>query len=1004
MTSGPNGPFSRPSPSTGTRPGNRRGPSPLIATLIVVAVLVIGFVYFSQVYADVLWYNQLGYLEVFVKENLTRIAMFLSAFVVMAGCVFLSIRTAYSSRPVYAPDSALQDNLNRYQAQLEPVRKLLMIGIPVVVGGFAGTAAMSMWQQALLFFNRRDFGQQDPEFGQDFSFYLNTLPFLGFIVGFLISVVVISGIAGLLTHYLYGGIRLEEKGVFTSRQARIQIAVIAAAFLLLQAANFWLDRYDTLLSTSGTWTGALYTDVEAVIPTKTILTVASVIVALLFIVSAVIGRWRLPIIGTAMLIITAIVAGGVYPWIVQQYQVRPSELSKEAPYIQRNIDLTREAYGLEETEVIDYKATVEANAGALAKDSGTTSNIRLLDPNVVSPAFSQLQQFRQYYQFPETLNVDRYDIDGEVQDTVIAVRELNTDGVPDGWVNEHILYTHGYGVVAARGSTVQADGKPSFMESGIPSSGVLGDYEPRIYFGESSPDYSVVGAPEGAAPQEIDRPQTGDSDTESQTTFDGEGGPSVGNLFNQLVYAIKFQSTELLLSDAVNEESQVLYDRDPRERVEKVAPYLTVDGNAYPAVVDGRVQWIVDGYTTSKYFPYSTQQELQAATTDSLTPGAAALPADQVNYIRNAVKATVDAYDGSVTLYAWDDEDPLLKSWQSVFPSTLKPYSEMSADLMSHVRYPEDQFKVQRELMGKYHVTEADSFFKNDDAWSVPNDPTVANAEVKQPPYYLSLQMPGQDETAFSLTTPFIPFVSPNGEARNVLYGFLSAEADAGTGEAGVKSEDYGKLRLLSLPTDTVVPGPGQAQNRFNSDPTVSNALNLLRQGASEVINGNLLSLPVGGGMLYVQPVYVQSSGDASYPTLQRVLVNFGEKVGFAPTLDEALNQVFGGDSGAITGDAENVGQTPAPGTEEAPGDTTAEADLAAALEDAGAAIQEGQAALAANDFAAYGTAQDKLNEAIQRAIAAQETMEEAAGGTDEGTTGATEGATPAPTDGAQGD
>ena len=986
MTSGPNGPFSRPGASATATSGNRRR-SPLIATLIVVAVLVIGFVYFSQVYANVLWYNQLGFLEVFVKENLTRISLFLAAFIVMAGGVFASIRTAYVSRPIYAPDSALQDNLNRYQAQLEPIRKLLMIGIPVVVGGFAGTAAMSMWQQTLLFFNRVDFGETDPQFNQDFSFYLNTLPFLGFLVGFLISVVVIAGIAGLLTHYLYGGIRLEEKGVFVSRPARLHIAIIAAAFLLLQGANFWLDRYDTLLSTSGNWTGALYTDVEAVIPTKAILAVASIIVAVLFILSAFIGRWRLPIIGTAMLVITAIVAGGIYPWIVQRYQVVPSEQTLESPYIQRNIDLTREAYGLTETEVMPYDATVDASAGALAEDASTTTNIRLLDPNVVSDAFGQLQQFRQYYQFPETLNVDRYDIDGDVQDTVIAVRELNTGGVPSGWVNEHVLYTHGYGVVAARGSTVEADGKPSFMESGIPSTGVLGEYEPRIYFGENSPNYSVVGAPEGAAPQEIDRPQTGDSEEESQYTFNGDGGPSVGNLFNQLVYAIKFQSTELLLSESVNSESQILYDRDPRERVEKVAPYLTVDSNVYPAVVDGRVQWIVDGYTTSEYFPYSTRQELQEATTDSLTTGAAALPADQVNYIRNAVKATVDAYDGSVTLYAWDDQDPLLQSWQKVFPSTLKPYSEMSADLMAHVRYPEDQFKVQRELLGRYHVTDSNSFYKNDDAWSVPSDPTRSNSDVKQPPYYLSLQMPGQEEASFSLTTPFIPFVPENGEPRNVLYGFLAADADAGTGEAGVKSENYGKLRLLSLPTDTVVPGPGQAQNRFNSDPTVSNALNLLRQGASEVINGNLLSLPVGDGMLYVQPVYVQSSGASSYPTLQRVLVNFGERVGFAPTLDEALNQVFGGDSGAVTGDAGNVGATPE-ATGEVPGESTAQSDLSTALADAGAAIQEGQEALSNGDFAAYGAAQSKLSDAIQRATTAQEKLEGGTDGTTDGTAG----------------
>ena len=358
----------------------------------------------------------------------------------------------------------------------------------------------------------------------------------------------------------------------------------------------------------------------------------------------------------------------------------------------------------------------------------------------------------------------------------------------------------------------------------------------------------------------------------------------------------------------MNAESQILYDRNPRERVEKVAPYLTVDGNAYPAVVDGRVKWIVDGYTTSPYYPYSQQEQLSEATADSQTTAGrtASLPNTSVNYIRNSVKATVDAYDGKVTLYAWDDQDPVLKAWQNIFPTSLKPFSEMSGALMSHVRYPEDLFKVQRELLGRYHVTQPDNFYTNNDAWSVPNDPTV-QGDVKQPPYYMSLKMPDQDKPAFQLTSSFIPQVV-NGNARNVLYGFLAADSDAGK-EKGVKAESYGQLRLLQIPPETNVPGPGQAQNKFNSDPTVSQALNLLRQGASAVLNGNLLTLPVGGGMAYVQPVYLRSTGETSYPTLQRVLVAFGDKIGFAPTLDEALNQLFGGESGASAGDSANNGQ-----------------------------------------------------------------------------------------------
>ncbi|MGG5173623.1 UPF0182 family protein [Pseudarthrobacter sp. J1763] len=983
----------------------RRGA--LVPTLIVVAVLVVAFIFFANIWTDVLWYQQLGFISVFLTENISRILTFLVGFALMFLAVFFSIRIAYRSRPVYAPDSSIQDNLNRYQAQLEPIRRAVMIGVPALFGLFAGSAAAAQWQRVLMFINQVPFGQQDPQFHLDISFYLMTLPFLGFLVGFLISVVVISTIAGLLTHYLYGAIRLQERGIFTSRTAQIHLSVAGALFLLLLAANFWLDRYSAVLNANpGRWAGALYADVSAVIPTKAILAIAAAIVAVLFIVAAVIGRWRLPVIGTAMLIITAILAGGIYPWAIQQFQVRPSERTLEKEYIQRNIEMTRSAYGLDKVSVKPYNATTTATAGALRGDAETAASIRLLDPNLISSAFSQLEQYRPYYQFPQTLNVDRYKIDGKVQDTVIAVRELNPSGLnasQQTWYNQHIVYTHGYGVVAAKGNKFTSDGKPEFLQYGIPSTGALGNdtsYQPRIYFGENSPSYSIVGAPEGAPNREQDRPAGREGTSETLNTFDGNGGPNVGNWFNKLLYAVKFQSSDLLLSDGVNEQSQILYDRTPRERVQKVAPYLTIDGNAYPAVIDGRVKWIVDGYTTSPYFPYSQQQELDSATRDSQTAAGrvAALPGESVNYIRNSVKATVDAYDGSVDLYAWDDQDPVLKTWQKVFPTTVKPYSEMSADLMSHVRYPEDLFKVQRELLGRYHVTDPDSFYTNNDAWSTPNDPTVKDPanQVKQPPYYMSLQVPGETGTAFRLTSTFIPQVVGD-SARNVLYGFLSANSDAGSTK-GVKAESYGKLQLLELPTDTQVTGPGQAQNRFDSDPTVSQALNLLRQGASEVLNGNLLTLPVGGGLLYVQPVYLKSTGSTAYPTLQRVLVAFGDKIGFAPTLDAALDQLFGGDSGATAGDATNNGKTPtAPGTSGTTTNPNADpkGDLKAALDEANKAIQDGQAALKSGDFAAYGEQQKKLDAALKKAMDAEAKLDPAAAATSTASPSALPSATP---------
>jgi len=950
--------------------------------VISVVVLIALFVGFTQVYTNILWFEQLGYLRVFITRNLAVIGLFVAAALIVAALMFLSLWLAHRHRP---RGGEVTDTMRKYQQALDPVRKVVMVAVPLIFGLFAASTVATQWQTVMLFFNQEPFGQTDPQFSMDLGFYVFTLPFLRLLIGFLVTALLLAGVAGLLMHYVYGGIRIHERGITTTRAARVHLGSIVAAFLALQAVNFWLDRYSTLISSSGKWTGAMYTDVNAVIPTKGILAVAALLVAVLFVVAGFIGRWKLPLIGAAMLVVVAVVAGGLYPWAIQRFQVTPTEQALEKEFIQRNITMTRQAYGLDDTQVTPYDATTETEKGALRQDTETTSNIRLLDPNVVSSAFAQLQQFRPYYQFPEMLNVDRYDIDGQSQDTVIATRELNPDQI-QGWYNQSVVYTHGYGVVAAYGSRVQSDGKPQFMQAGIPSKGEISDdYEPRIYFGEKSPNYSIVGGAAEDAALELDRPQTNEGDAEdAKTTFTGNGGPNVGNWFNKLAYSIKFQSTDMLLSDAVRPESQILYDRNPRERVEKVAPYLTVDGKPYPAIVDNKVVWIVDAYTTAASYPYSSPSVLQDATKDTQTAQGttAALPNERVNYIRNSVKATVNAYDGSVELYAWDDQDPVLKSWQNVFPSTVKPYSEMSADLMAHVRYPEDMFKVQRELLNRYHVTDANSFYANDDVWSVPNDPTQQNRNVSQPPYYLSMRMPGEKEANFSLTSSFIPQQNESGNTRNVMYGYLSANADAGTGKDGVKSENYGKLRLLELPRSSVVPGPGQAQNLFNSDTDVSQELNLLRQGASEVINGNLLTLPAGGGMLYVQPVYVQSSGDAAYPTLRRVLVGFGEKVGFAPTLDGALDEVFSGNSGAKTDTGAGVSEkaaeaaqggkgkdsTPSPSSSGTPAPRSS--SLQEALDTANKAMQDSDKAMKDGDWTKYGEAQDRLKRAIDDAMA----------------------------------
>ena len=517
------------------------------------------------------------------------------------------------------------------------------------------------------------------------------------------------------------------------------------------------------------------------------------------------------------------------------------------------------------------------SASALTNSTAIGAGVRLLDNAVLPPTYNQLQQFRNFYNI-DKLDVDRYIINGQEQDAVVATRELNLAGVPTSqksWINEHLVYTHGYGFVAAPGDGVDNDGRPSFIESNIPVTGSLGTFQPRVYFGEGETSFSVVGQPAGATPREYDFPTNG-GNGQQYTTYTGGGGVSIGSTFRQLEYALRFGDKNLILSDGINSDSRILYDRDPRQRVAKVAPYLTLDGDPYSAIVNGQLVWIVDGYTTSDGFPYSQRENLNAITQDTNTETATTKEqsSEKINYMRNSVKATVDAYTGAVTLYAWDATDPVLKTWMKVFPGTVKPESAMSTQLLAHVRYPEDIFKVQRNLLAKYHVTDPHAFYGQQDFWQVPADPTQTAPQPPQPPYYLTLKMPDQPKPTFSLTTTFVP------QGRTNLSAFMAVDSDPGP--------DYGTIRVLQLPRSLLISGPGQVQNQFESDPNVQTTLNILRVqgGAAGVTYGNLLSLPVAGGLLYVEPVYVKAAGgQGSYPLLQKVLVSFGNNIGFQSTV-----------------------------------------------------------------------------------------------------------------------
>ena len=960
------------STSTEERRPAPRSRATILITIAVVAVLVIIFFIFASLYTDWLWFDQLGYLNVLTTQWIASTVMFFIGFFGMAIPVFVSIDVAFRWRPVYAK---LNAQLDRYQQVIEPLRRLAMYGIPAVLGIFAGVATSSRWQLALEWINGAPSGKTDPQFHLDISFYLFALPFYQAAAAFASAVVLVSVIAALATSYLYGALRFNGREVRISRTARIQLAVTGAIYLALQAVSIWLDQYATLSSStsSNLFVGASYADVNAVIPGRQILAGAAAVVALLFVITAIVGRWRFPLIGTALLLVSGLLIGSVYPWIVQKFQVEPNARTLEAQYIDRNIAATRDAYGVASVKEEPYTATTNAQPGALRNDAETTANIRIIDPALVSDAFAQLERIKQYYQFNKYLDVDRYRINGKTQDTVIAVRELNptNTGATPSWYNNTLVYTHGYGVVAAYGNQRSTDGLPVFLESGIPSKGELGTYEPRIYFGEGSPGYSIVGGPKGGKKIELDYPSGDQGSTQNAaTTYGGNGGPKLDNVFKKLIYAIKFQSEQIFLSSGVNDDSQILYTRNPVDRIQKAAPYLTLDSDPYPAIVDGRVQWVVDGYTTSDKYPYSAVQQLSSAIADTYTPEPQ-LALDNINYIRNSVKATVDAYSGKVTLYAWDDKDPILKTWEKIFPATVKPVSEMSAQLMSHVRYPSDLFKVQREILGTYHVTDSDTFYSSTDAWITPNDPTKPAAGAPlQPPYYLTMKLPQAKTSAFSLYTTYIPKSKGTAGTSSILTGYLAANSDAGS-TAGKVASGYGKLTLLALPKQDTVPGPGQVQSNFSTDTAVANQLALLQRGDTNVEKGNLLTVPVGGGLLYVQPVYVRSNAETSYPILRKILVSFGDKIAFEDTLNAALDSLFGGDSGANAGDG-GLPTTPTqPGTTPTTPTTPAtDTQLKAALADVQTALTNRAAALKSGDLSAYATADAALVTALNKVFA----------------------------------
>jgi hypothetical protein len=888
----------------------------IAAAIIVIGVIVLRYAVnaFVSIETNLLWFRSVGHTSVYTRTFWTEALLFAVFGVLMAAAISNTLIVHHLYRADFFPDPVKQRWRFRFRQVERRLRRWLFIAIVGYFSVTMGARAAGNWQTWLAYRNSTSFHQTDPRFHRDVSYYLFVYPLHRLVLTLLFRIVATAIIVLLVSAYAYGGIRLRGAGPRMSSAVRGQLSFLLGLYLVLKAFGYWLDRYALVTSNRGVVTGPAYTDLHAAIPAKLVLVIIAAICAVILFANVAVRSNRLLVVGLGVMAIGALGVGVLWPGVVQRFRERPSASQLELPSISNNINATRAAFGLgSNTATTNYPGSTPLLTGpALQNQVARNAQIRLLDPNQLSPTFNVEQQIQSYYGFKSTLDIDRYPIGANAseQDVALAVRELTVSGLPNSrstWTNLHLVYTHGYGVVAAP-TDKMSGGTPNFVNGGLPpTSNQLGVTQPRVYYGQMSPSYSIVGAPAGSQAREFDLPSAQDSSPAKYYTHAGGGGIPIGSVYHRLLYAYKLHSTGILFSSEINKDSQLLTVRNPRSRVAAVAPWLTLDGDVYPTVVNGRILWVVDGYTTSSSYPDSQQINLRSATTSTLTQSGATVTqaSTSLNYMRNSVKATVDAYSGKVTLYAWNQvksadtpnplPDPVLQTWEKAFPGLVQPQSAIPAALMQHLRYPQDLFNVQRSLLTRYHVTNASQFYNGNDFWTVPNDPTVGAStslnslgkKVKGSApslasVYMSLSPDGYSDQVFSLSSPLA-----NLNSRN-LSAFLSVNSQPGP--------DYGKLTLLELPPGEADKAPALIQNDIESNQRIVDQLTLLRGGKSRVVLGNLLTIPLGGQMLYVEPIYTQATGASGFPILRDVIAIYGNtgKPAFKTTLPAALNAALG--------------------------------------------------------------------------------------------------------------
>ncbi len=874
----------------GANTGNdRRGFS------FVVFIVIIGFSIARAIatfFTNYLWFDSVQLNSVWLKILLTKASLVGATSLLAFIFIFTNLRLAVRATPVMDIFESFesQDPLSRFRAWTNERFLRYRLWGSIGLSLFLGAGASQLWEQVLLFLNQKSFGVTDPIFDADVSTFVFGLPLYRLFVSWGFQLVVFTSLIIVLFFIATGALQLRQGQLpEVSSGAKAHLSVLLAFIAVLKAFAYRLDSLELLYSPRGKVFGASYTDVVAHLPALNLLILISLFGAVLLLVNIKRRGWLLPVTAISLWLAVSIIVGGLVPAAIQRFRVIPDELNKELIYVENHIEYTRLAYGLDAIEEKSFEASPNLTKENIANNQQTVDNIRLWDPTVLAETYSQLQEIRAYYALDE-VDVDRYEINGELTQVMVAARELDQTNLPAvGWVNERLQYTHGFGVVFSPANNVASQGQPDFYVKGVPATTTVSELEieqPRIYFGESadSIEYVVV----NSLQEEVDYPLSTEGQSVAYTNYSGDGGVSIGSFFKRLGFALRYSELNLLISNQLSDDSKLIMERNIVSRVKKAAPFLYTDNDPYLALISGDLFWIIDMYTVSDKYPYAQPADTRRINENSGLP-------INFNYLRNSVKAVVNAYDGTIDFYVVDSKDPIIQSYQEIFPDLFSPETDMSSDLLDHIRYPEDLFTIQSDMYRDYHMTDPKVFYADEDPWVIPTDssttPRVGTLRGEfteigfKPmlPYYLLMSLPGETDLSYLIFQPFNPENRPN------MQSFLVADADP---------ENYGQLIDFRLPKGEFVDGPSQVATRINQDPDISQIFTLLDQQGSSVIKGNLFVVPIDQSVLYYQPIYLQGEQNP-LPEFKFVVVVFQDKIIMEESLTDAIASIFG--EGAVS-------------------------------------------------------------------------------------------------------